>query len=124
MSSKKRVKPELIDTLMGGSVAKKAKIQPKDPFQDRFADVSVEIPNCGMCDVYSKFFGEGVVNPLKFEVKSYKSELAGTSKTVCGETLFIEETKTSLVITYEKEKKEDFIRILNERFPYCTYSFK
>jgi hypothetical protein len=123
-AAKKRVKAEIIDVLGGGSVNKKAKIIAKDPFVDRYAEMSVEIPNLCVGEVCNKLFGDNVMNPLKFEIKSYKSEYSGTAKTVCGETLFIEECKVTLIIIYEKDKKEDLIRVLNDRFPYCCYSFK
>jgi cyanate lyase len=120
-ASKKRVKSEIIDVLSGGNVSKKAKIQPRDPFADRYADIIVEVPNMCLGEICAKLFGEGVMNPLKFEIKSYKSEYSGVAKTVCGETQFIEESKVSVVITYEKDKKEDLIKVINERFPYCYF---
>ena len=124
MSSKKRVKSENIEILAGGSNSKKSKIIPRDPFEGRFAEIMVEIPNVCMMEVCSKLFNDETPPPLRFEIKSYKSELSGTAKTVCGETLFIEESKVSFVIVYEKGKKEDLVRLLNDRFPFCYFNCK
>lgn len=121
MPSNKR-KSEFSDVLAGGSIGKKSKGQFKDPFADRFGEVLVEIMDLGMPDICEKLFGGE--HKLKFEVKSYKSELIGVSKTVCGETRFIEDFRASLVITYEKEKKEEMIDELVSKFPTCTYSFR
>lgn len=122
MPSNKR-KTETFDILAGGSV-KKGKIVVKDPFLDRFAEVTVEIYDLSMNEICDKFFGNNVENPLKFEIKNYKSELVGVSKTVCGETRFIEDFRATLTITFEKEKKDLMINLLTDRFPHCTYSFK
>lgn len=118
-SGKKRVKPETVETLAVGSINKKAKIQPKDPFAEKYATLTVEVPNMCLGEICSKFFGDNV-NPFKFEISSYKSEYSGVAKTVCGETMFIEESKVVVIITYEKDKKEELIKLINERFPY-TY---
>lgn len=121
MPSNKR-KSEFSDVLAGGSVGKKSKAQFKDPFADRFGEVLVEIMDLGMSDICEKLFGGE--HKLKFEVKSYKSELIGVSKTVCGETRFIEDFRASVVITYEKDKKQEMIDELVSKFPTCTYSFR
>ncbi len=121
MPSNKR-KSEFTEVLAGGSVGKKGKTTFKDPFSDRFGEVIVEIIDLGMPDICDKLFsGE---HKLKFEVKNYKSELIGVSKTVCGETRFIEDFRASLVITYEKDKKDEMIEELTTKFPQCTYSFR
>lgn len=117
-SGKKRIKAESVDILASGSVSKKAKIQPRDPFVEKYATISVEIPNMCLGEICSKFFGDNV-NPFKFEISSYKSEYSGVAKTVCGETMFIEESKVVVIITYEKDKKEELIKLINERFPYA-----
>lgn len=117
-AGKKRVKSELIETLASGSINKKAKLQPKDPFIEKYATLTVEIPNLCLGEICNKFFGDNL-NPLKFEITSYKSEYSGVAKTVCGETMFIEESKVSVVLTYEKDKREDLIKLVNERFPYA-----
>lgn len=117
-SGKKRVKPETVETLAVGSINKKAKIQPKDPFAEKYATLTVEVPNMCLGEICNKFFGENN-NPFKFEITSYKSEYAGVAKTVCGETMFIEESKVSVVLTYEKDRREELVKIVNERFPFA-----
>lgn len=121
MPSNKR-KNEFTDVLAGGFGGKKSKFMIKDPFADRFGEVVVEVYDMNMSEICDKLFHEE--SPLKYEIKSYKSELVGVSRTVCGETRFIEDFKASLVITYEKEKKDAMVEVLTSRFPQCTYSFK
>lgn len=121
MSNKKR-KVE-IEVLGVGYNNKKGKFTVQDPFAGRFGEVSVEIHNMTMKDICYKLFDEGE-KAFKYEIKSYKSELNGYAKTVCGETRFIEDSKVVLVITYEKEKKDEMTELLTSRFPSCIYCFK
>ena len=120
MPSKKRVNPETIETIAGGSIAKKAKIIPKDPFEGEFKQMFVEVPNEFMNGAMEKLF-EKQTPELRFEVTSYRSEISGVVKTVCGVSRFVEETRTSFTLTYETGKKEQIIAMLNELFPYCVY---
>lgn len=121
MPSNKR-KHEITDLLAGGFGGKKSKFVIKNPFVDRFGEVAVEIYDMNLGEICEKLFKEEA--PLKFEIKNYKIELVGVSKTVCGETRFIEDLKANLLITYEKEKKDEMVEVLTSRFPQCTYSFK
>lgn len=121
MPSNKR-KSEFNEILAGGSVGKKGKTMFKDPFADRFGEVNVEISDLGMPEICEKLYsGE---HKVKFEVKSYRSELIGVSRTVCGETRFVEDFRASLVITYEKDKKDEMIDELITKFPNVTYNFR
>lgn len=122
MSGKRKVKVET-EVLGSGSIGKRLKLPVQDPFADRYAEVSVELHNLNLQDICAKLFDK-TENSFKYEIKSYKSEFSGYSKTVCGETLFIEESKTVVVITYQKDKKEDMTELLLKRFPSCVYSFK
>lgn len=122
-SNKKRVNPTQTETLAGGNVAKKAKIIPKDPFEGEFSQVFVEIPNEFMGPVLEKLFAR-FTPEFKFEVTSYRSETSGVSKSVCGVSKFVEETRSFLTLTYETGKKEELVKILNELFPYCSFSDK
>lgn len=121
MPSNKR-KSETIEILAGGS-NKKPKNPIKDPFADRYKDVVVEVFNLNMPEICDKLFMKNE-NPIRYEVKSYRFEIRGISKTVCGESCFLEESNATIVITYEADKKEELIALLQERFPSCTYSFK
>ena len=84
---------------------------------------SVEVFNLNMPEICDKLFAK-TENPIRYEVKCYRFEIQGVSKTVCGESCFLEESKASITITYEVEKKDEFIALLQDRFPTCTYSFK
>ena len=120
--SKRNKRIESIDVLAGGS-NKKLKLTAKDPFAGRFGEVNVEIPDMCIPEVCNKLFNPDVEKP-RFEIKSYKSELLGVAKTMCGETQFIEESKVTLLLIYEKEKKETLIKLLTDCFPHCYYSFR
>lgn len=118
MSSKRKLKEE-----KEGSI-KKLKIVPNDPFKDRYAEMVVEIPNVCILEACTKFFQEEGPNPLRFEIKSYKSELNGTAKTICGETLFVEDCRLTLTLIYEKDKKDKMTELLDQRFPLWSSSNK
>lgn len=120
--SKRTKRTETIEVLAGGST-KKLKLTARDPFAGRFGEVNVEIPDMCIAEVCNKLFDPELEKP-KFEIKSYKSELVGVAKTVCGETQFIEESRVILLLIYEKEKKEALIKLLTECFPHCCYSFR
>lgn len=120
--SKRTKKTESVELLAGGS-SKKLKLTAKDPFEGRFGEMSVDIPDTCIAEVCGKLFGDERSTP-RFEIKSYKSELVGVAKTVCGETRFIEESKVCLLLTYEKDKKDDMVTLLTECFPHCCYSFR
>lgn len=121
MPSNKR-KSESIDVLAGGS-NKKLKTPIKDPFADKYKDVVVEIFNLNMPEICEKLFIKDEVD-VRYEVKCYKFEIQGVSKTVCGETCFLEESKATITITFETEKKDELLALLQARFPSCTYQFK
>lgn len=121
MPSNKR-KSETIEILAGGS-NKKPKTPIKDPFADRYKDVVVEIFNLNMPEICEKLFLKSEV-AVRYEVKCYRFEIQGVSKTVCGESCFLEESKATITITFEAEKKDEFIALLQDRFPSCTYQFK
>ena len=121
MPSNKR-KSESVDVLAGGS-CKKSKFPIKDPFADKYGEMTLEIYNLQLCEICETLFIKNE-EPLKFEIKSYKYEISGVNKTVCGESRFLEESKAVLLITYEKEKKDCMIEMVTERFPSCVYAFK
>lgn len=121
MPSSKR-KSENTELLAGGS-NKKVKTPMKDPFADRYKDVVVEVYNLNMPEICDKLFMK-CENSFRYEVKCYRFEIQGVSKTVCGETCFLEESKATITITYEAEKKDDLVTLLQDRFPTCTYCFK
>lgn len=120
--SKRKGKSESIEVLAGGSGGKRPKTQIQDPFIDKYSEVCVELYGMTLKEVCDKLFIPD--KPFKYEIKSYKSEFSGVSKTVCGETMFLEESKINLVITYQKDKKEEIIALLGDCFPSCIYSFK
>ena len=121
--TKKRVNPVQIDTVAGGCVAKKAKIIPKDPFEGEFKQMFVEVPNEFMSAVLDKLFNRDC-SSCRYEVSNYRCEIAGVTKSICGMTRFVEETKSCFTLTYEAGKREEIINILNELFPYCTFADK
>lgn len=121
MPSNKR-KSESVEVLAGGS-CKKPRTPIKDPLAERYKDVVVEVFNLNMPEICDKLFMKPE-KPIRYEVKCYRFEIQGVAKTVCGESCFLEESKASITITYEVDKKDDFINLLQERFPTCTYSFK
>lgn len=120
MPSKKRVSPDQVETVACGNLMKKMKIVPKDPFEDRYAEMNLEIPNVSITDVMGKLFGPDVEYPCKYQVTSYHCEMSGVARTLCGETMFTEETKTCLALAYEKEKKQPLLDFLNTLFP-CLF---
>lgn len=120
--AKRTKRSESIDILAGGS-NKKLKLTAKDPFAGRFGEVSVEIPDLCIAEVCNKLFSGDFDKP-KFEIKSYKCELVGVAKTMCGETQFIEESKVTLLMVFEKEKKDLLIQLLTDNFPHCYYTFR
>lgn len=118
--SKRKIKPESTVVEMAGSLLKKSKIIPKDPFEGRYKSMTVDIPNLSIFEAFEKLFKTDSTLPFKFEVTSYHYEQNGVTKYVCGENLFVEESKTQMVVTYESDKQEEMIALLNERFPACT----
>lgn len=118
----KKVKSEHTEVIGGGSTNKKIKLATMDPFEGKYGDVVVEIYNHNMPLICEKL---KYADPtLIFEVKNYRFEISGVSKTVCGETRFVEESKAVLTITYEISLKEQIIKFLQDQFPTFTYSFK
>ena len=115
-SNKKRIKPEIVETVASGNVSKKMKIEPRDPFLNRYVEISLDVPNTTMSEVMEKFFGEGVVNPSPVQITKYRTEQSGVAKTICGETLFVEEIKTSFSLVCPTEKKQIWLDELNKRF--------
>ena len=122
-SNKKRVNPTQVEIVAGGNVTKKAKIVPKDPFEGEYKQIFVEVPNEFMNNVLEKLFNRDT-SACRYEVTSYRSEISGISKSICGVTKFVEETRSFLTLTYEANKREEMIRVLNELFPYCSFSDK
>ena len=121
MPSNKR-KSETVEVLAGGS-CKKSKLPVRDPFAGKYAEMVLEIFNTQLNEICDNLFNK-LEKPCRFEIKSYKYEISGVNKTVCGESCFLEESKATLIITYEKEKKDDMIELVTGRFPSCVYSFK
>ena len=121
MPSNKR-KSETVEVLAGGS-CKKSKFPIRDPFADKYGEMLLEIYNLQLCEICDTLFAKNE-KMIKFEIKSYKYEISGVNRTVCGESRFLEESKAVLTITYEKERKDDMVELITDRFPSCVYSFK